>query len=416
MRNVWLIIRREYVERVRTKAFLISTLILPLFMLAVTVLPAKLAGMKAEGTRHIVVVTSRSSLGEAVKRQLTKGTEAEGAYRIEIDDRVTEGERELLRSRVSDGSLDGFLWLSDDAIASRKVTYAARETSDFIEDAGLGSALTVALMKERLAERGIAGADAENLLKDVNVETVKIQKGKESSAGGMQQFFTSFMMAFLLYFTLLVYGMAVMRSVLEEKSSRVMEVVLSSATSRQLMAGKVLGVGAVGLTQIAIWLVIAGALATPGLAASREMRAWLQLPPLTIAAFCLFFVLGYLLYSGMYAALGAMVNSEQEAQQWQFFVTLPIVVPIVMLTFVIRQPNSTISTWASMVPFFAPILMYLRIVVQTPPLWQIGLSLAVLVATIYGVLVVCSRIYRVGILMYGKRPTLPEIVKWLRYA
>ncbi|HXZ78924.1 MAG TPA: ABC transporter permease [Terriglobales bacterium] len=416
MRNIWLIIRREYLERVRTKSFLISTLILPLFMLAVTVLPAKLAGMKAEGTRHIVLVTSNPQLGEAVKHQLTKGKEGERAYRIEIDSDVSENEREALRNRVSDGSLDGFLWLSDDAIAKRKVTYAARETSDFIEDAGLGSALTVAVMKERLAERGIAAADAENLVKDVNVETVKIRKGKESSSGGVQQFFISFMMAFLLYFTLLVYGMAVMRSVLEEKTSRVMEVVLSSATSRQLMAGKVLGVGAVGLTQIAIWIVIGALLAAPGLVASPEMRGWLQLPPLTIAAFCLFFGLGYLLYSGMYAALGAMVNSEQEAQQWQFFVTLPIVVPIVMLTFVIRQPNSTVSTWMSMVPFFAPILMYLRIVVQTPPLWQILLSLAILVATIYGVLVVCSRIYRVGILMYGKRPTLPEIVKWLRYA
>jgi ABC-2 type transport system permease protein len=224
-------------------------------------------------------------------------------------------------------------------------------------------------------------------------------------------------MVMMLYMTLLIYGMSVMRSVLEEKTSRVMEVVLSSAKASELMAGKILGVGAVGLTQVAIWIVIAAGASAPALLAMAGVKdSGFHIEMRVLPAFAVFFVLGYMLYSTLFAALGAMVNSEQEAQQWQTFVTLPIVVPMVMMMFVIRQPNAPLSVWMSMVPFFAPILMYLRIVVQTPPWWQIALSIGLLIATIWGVIWMCSRIYRIGILMYGKKPTLPEIMKWVKYA
>jgi ABC-2 type transport system permease protein len=190
---------------------------------------------------------------------------------------------------------------------------------------------------------------------------------------------------------------------------------LSCVTPKQLMAGKILGVGAAGLTQIAIWCVVAGIFGGAGAVASGN-ASQLGISAGTLAALVPFFLAGFLLYSGLYAALGAMVNSEQEAQQWQFFVTMPLVVPIIMLTYVIRQPNAPLSMWMSLVPFFAPILMYVRVLVERPPMWQIALSAGLLLATMYGVLALCSRIYRVGILMYGKRPTLPEIVKWLRYS
>ena len=207
-----------------------------------------------------------------------------------------------------------------------------------------------------------------------------------------------------------------MRSVLEEKTSRVMEVVLSSATAGELMAGKILGVGAVGLTQIAVWVLIGLGATTPGLLAARNQLSDINLSPAALPAFAVFFVLGFLLYSALYAALGAMVNSEQEAQQWQFVVVMPIIIPVMLMTYVIRQPNAPLSVWMSLVPFFAPILMYVRVVVQPPPLWQIGVCIALMVLTVWGAVALCSRIYRVGILMYGKRPTLPEIVKWVRYA
>jgi ABC-2 type transport system permease protein len=314
------------------------------------------------------------------------------------------------------GRLDGYLWLSDEALTSRKIAYVARENNDFIEVATLQAALKTALLRQELLFRSVSAADADGFMKPVDLDAVAIKGGEEKHDGGPLQFLSAIVLVMMLYMTLILYGVAVMRSVLEEKTSRVIEVVLSSATARELMAGKILGVGVVGLTQIAIWIVLGLITTTPGLMAVRGRLSGHSLSPAALPAFAVFFVLGYLLYSALYAALGAMVNSEQEAQQWQFFVILPIVVPVMMMTYVIRQPNAPLSVWMSLVPFFAPILMYIRVVVQTPPLWQIAVCIALLLLTLWGVVALCSRIYRVGILMYGKRPTLPEIVKWIRYA
>jgi ABC-2 type transport system permease protein len=222
-------------------------------------------------------------------------------------------------------------------------------------------------------------------------------------------------MVMLLYMAVLLYGISVMRSVLEEKNSRVMEVLLSSATPTELMTGKLLGVGAVGLTQIAVWAVIAGVFAVPALAMQPDLDQ-LKVSPGVLAAFAAFFFLGYLLYSTIYAAIGAIATTEQEGQQLQFFVVTPLVLSVFMLNSVVQTPDAPVVAWLSMVPFFAPVVMYARIVIQTPPMWQIALSLFLLIATIAGNMVLCARIYRVGILMYGKRATLPEILKWLKYA
>jgi ABC-2 type transport system permease protein len=193
-------------------------------------------------------------------------------------------------------------------------------------------------------------------------------------------------------------------------------VLLSSVTAKQLLAGKIVGVGAVGLTQTIIWLLLALAFSLPGVAGSRSVMTNFKIPLPGVAAFGVFFILGYFLYSTMYAALGSMVNSDQEAQQVQWPAMLPIIFAIVLSTPVLQHPNSQLAFWTSMVPFFAPILMFVRIMAETPPLWQIVLSMAIMLLTTWGLLGLSSRIYRVGILMYGKRPTLPELRKWLRYA
>jgi ABC-2 type transport system permease protein len=219
----------------------------------------------------------------------------------------------------------------------------------------------------------------------------------------------------LLYMAVLLYGISVMRSVLEEKNSRILEVLLSSATSTELMAGKLLGVGAVGLTQILVWVVIAVVFAFPGMAMQPSLSEF-QIPPGVLVAFAVFFLLGYLLYSTMYATIGAITTTEQEGQQLQFFIIIPLVLSVFMLAPVVRNPDAPVMVWMSMIPFFAPVVMYARIVVQTPPLWQIALSVFLLIVTVAGLLVLCARIYRIGILIYGKRPNLPEILKWLKYA
>jgi ABC-2 type transport system permease protein len=438
LRNTWLVIKREYLERVRQRSFIVLTLLLPAIMIGAFAIPAKLSSMKNSKIQRLVVVTSTPQFGEIVRQQLLakpndeaivankekdrdKDKDAEDEdnpgrdYAIEVNSSATEAERSALRGRVNSGDIDGFLWLSDDAVADRKVTYYGRESGGFMEKSWLKDQLDRAILLQELGQRGVGGTQAEQMLKPVKLETMRLEGGKETKANDKGMFFAIFAMVMLLYTAVIFYGVSVMRAVLEEKNSRVMEVLLSSATSTELMAGKLIGVGAVGLTQIAIWIVMAATYALPALAANASTGE-IHIAPLTLAAFALFFLLGYLLFSSIYAAIGAVITSEQEGQQMQFIIILPLIISVFMMGPVMHAPDSPVAVWTSMVPFFSPVLMYLRIAVQPPPVWQIALSLALLVGTIAGILVLCARIYRIGILMYGKRPTLPEIVKWLKYA
>jgi ABC-2 type transport system permease protein len=207
-----------------------------------------------------------------------------------------------------------------------------------------------------------------------------------------------------------------MRSVIEEKTSRVFEVLLSSVKPMELLAGKILGVAAVGLTQYAVWILMALVAGGGMIGSLRTQMGEINVPASLLFYFVLFFVLGYLLYSTMFAALGAVVNSEQEAQQLQMTVMWFLIIPMLVAQLVIRAPNSTAAVVLSLIPFFTPMLMFLRINLITPPAWQVALSIALLLATNFAVLWLSARIYRVGILMYGKRPTLPELVRWVRAA
>ncbi len=431
MRNTWLIVKREYLARVRTRSFVVLTLLLPGIAAAAFIVPLKIATMKSgRRTPHLVVVTSVPQLGELVRSQLlaqdqsnadddddTAAETKENAapkYVVDLDTDPTDAERNSLRQKIASGAIDGYIWLSADGIAQRKAVYSSGNATDFLDKSDLSRALVRAFAEQQLTTRGVSPGQTAELFKPVKLDIVRVQNGLESkSSGGM--FLLIFGMVMLLYMAVLFYGISVMRSILEEKNTRIMEVLLSSTTSTELMTGKLLGVGAVGLTQMAIWMAMAGTLALPSLAAYPSLSD-IHLSPLTLGAFVIFFLLGYLLYSTIYAGVGAMSTTEQEGQQLQIIVVLPLVAAVFMLGPIIRAPDSPIAVWTSMIPFLAPLLMYARIAVQTPPLWQIGLSLALLVGTIAILIVLCARIYRVGVLMYGKRPNLPEIIKWLKYA
>jgi ABC-2 type transport system permease protein len=431
MRNIWLIIQREYLARVRTRSFLILTLLLPGIMTVVMMLPAKLASM-GDKTQHLVVVTSNPQLGDIVRQTFLSapdsdddddsGADSKAAkvkpeqdYTIDVDPNPTDAERTILRDKVSSKAIDGYLWLSDDAIASGKVSWMSRNVANYSERVRLSETVNRVIEEQRLSANGITGDRADTLLKPVKVEAVRIERGREAKGSGMSKLLEVVVMVMLLYMAVLLYGISVMRSVLEEKNSRILEVLLSSASSTELMTGKLLGVGAVGLTQILAWSVMAGVFALPALAAQAAFSE-LQIPAGVLAAFAVFFFLGYFLYSTIYATIGAITTTEQEGQQLQFVIVIPLVLSVFMLNAVVRSPDAPAMVWLSMVPFFSPILMYARIVVQTPPLWQIALSLFLLIGTTAGILVLCARIFRVGILIYGKRPNLPEILKWLKYA
>jgi ABC-2 type transport system permease protein len=427
MHNAWLVIQREYVERIRSKAFIIMTMLMPVFMASAILIPALLSNMRSGVTRRIVLVANNGELAEAIQQQLTappittnpqyrsaKKSEAP-RFAVEISTDTSDAERDKLRHDVSDGKIDGFLWLTDSDLANRKVVFSAKDVTDFGESIELRNAVQSALVKRQLGQKGMSEPEIESVLKPIDLDSIRIEKGKEG-ASGVAVFLVSFTMVMLLYVNVLVYGFAVMRSVIEEKSSRILEVLLSSVTAKQLLAGKIIGVGAVGLTQVTIWLAIAGAFSLIGVSSTGSALANVHIPAIGVVAFGVYFVLGYFMYSTMYAALGSMVNSDQEAQQVQWPAMLPIIFAIVMATPVLQHPNSQLAFWASLFPFFTPILMFVRIMAETPPMWQILLSIVLMLLTTWGLLGLSSRIYRVGILMYGKRPTLPELRKWLRYA
>lgn len=428
MRNVWLIIKREYLERVRTRAFILFTVLMPLFIGGVVVLPSKLMMMKSGSVRNIVVAAPTLQLAAEIKSQLEKpepppnaqsGGEKDTApkFKVEARQATDDAEREQLTTQVSQGKIDGFVWLPDKAIAANKFVYLTKHPSDFTDFSTVQGAVNRSLMRSRVASKGIPPDQVEGLLKRLDMDVTSVNKnGKEGAPVGIAAFFLPFVLMFIIYMTVLIYGMAVMRSVLQEKTSRVIEVMLSAATSTQMMAGKLIGVGAVGITQILIWLATLLIFSSPGLVAARPMMKDIGIQPVVLVCLAVFFLLGYFLYSTMYAAVGAVVNSEEEAQQLQWPVMLPLILCTVFASAVIRDPNSPLALWTSLFPFTAPIIMFVRVAVQMPPLWQILLSIVLQILAIWGMIWICARIYRVGILMYGKRPTLPEIVKWIKYA
>ena len=423
MHNIWILLKREYIERVRSRSFIVLTLVMPAIMAGSVLIPAKIAEMTSGGNTHIVIVANDAALATAVGHELSiakqeseLGTEASKlpprVYTVEVDTEVSDAERDRLTQQLADGKITGFLWMTNDALADHNVQYSTKEAGDFERPRELRNAIRTAVTKQRLAQNGMSEAEVESLLQPIVVKTERPEKGKKG-ASSAEIFITAFAMVVLLYAVVMVYGIAVMRSVIEEKSTRILEVLLSSVTSKELLAGKILGVGAVGMTQILVWVTCASLFSAPGLLVSKSD---VHLPVTSMLAFAIFFLLGYLLYSAMYAAIGSMVNSDQEAQQMQWPAMIPIILAVFLMNAVIQHPNAPLSFWLSMVPFFAPILMLVRVLIETPPLWQIGLSIAIMVVTIYALLNLASRIYRVGILMYGKRPTLPELRRWLRYA
>jgi len=432
MHNIWLIARREYLERVRTRSFMVMTILTPVLMGALTAGPGLLAERMSHHSKHLVVVASDQQMGEMIKSQLLHADKeshdnADAARKasmkrtpssateltVDIDTGSSDEHRAELTKRVGSKDIDGVIWATDDALKSRDIPFITRDTSSFLENSEVEQSISRSVSRHALQARGLTDQEIQDVFKPVHVD-VEDAAGK---TGTDPQFviITSIVMVMILYMSLLLYGINVMRAVLEEKTSRIMEVMLSVAQAKEMMAGKILGVGAVGLTQIGIWAAVALLYIAPNAVAMRGQLKTVLSPGLMVW-FGVFYLLGFALYSTIYAAIGSMVNSEQEAQQLQFVAVIPLVAAVAVMFSVAQLPNSSLAIWTSMIPFTSPLIMFMRIAVQAPPLWQILLSVALLVATIYALILLCAKIYRVGILMYGKRPTLPEIMKWLKYA
>lgn len=416
LRNVILIAKREYLERVRSKVFRITTVLVPIGVAALVAL-SNVSGRRIEGVRSMAIVSSNAALANEVKTALEQDELAPKT--IEVVAPATDADRAQLNQQVATHQINGYLTVDlPTGQTEPKATWVSGSSINFVSKAQMEGAVRSALVREQLLARGVSSDKVDSLMKTVDLKTMQVKNGSIIASDTDRSFFGAYALILVLYGAVLIYGVNIARSVVEEKTSRVFEVLLSTASADDLMMGKLLGVGAAGLTQMAIWIALLGFFAGSAMAASEGIHGLgsLGITATELAFFAVFFVLGFFLYSGLAAALGSSVNGEQEVQQFSLILVSPLVVSIVLMMYVMGNPSSTGAVILSLIPPFTPIIMYMRICAQMPPVWQIVLSIVLLAASVWGMVWLAARIYRIGVLMYGKRATLPEMLRWLRYS
>lgn len=438
MRKVWAVIRREVVERVRTRAFILSTLLFPLLMAVLVVLPAFLMG-RTSGTRSVALVDATSDgLGTRIEaamqaERISQRTDALPRYRVQrflAVGRATEVRDSLVPytglSRKRAGGWDGILVVTDSTAPTGRADYYGANVASFRDMEELERTMRPLVIARRLQGLGV---DLETVLKSVrgiDLATTKVSNGRLTGESGASTFALAYAMGFILYFALLLFGTQVMTSIIEEKTSRIVEVLASSLTPFQMMLGKVVGVGLVALLQLSIWAGIAAFLAGnqarilqlfgAAPAAGQAVFSLPALPADLLIVFFLFFALGFLLYAAAYAAVGAICSTVQDSQQLQMPVMLFVLAGFFSTFALMRDPNGTAAQVLSFVPMLAPFAVPLRYSISPISPLELAASLAV---TLLGMLLIvwlASRIYRVGILMYGKKATLRDMVRWVRTA
>ena len=423
MHEVWLIARREYLERVRSRAFLMMTILFPL-MISILIGGSIFASKLGSGVKTTAIASNNAVLARAVAAEMQSGEpDSAHAKPPEVIAPASDAQRAELNRRVEDKTLDGYLWLEQKAGAAAPVaTFISRSAGDLFSVGGMESAVDHGLQREQLLQRGATSTEIAAMARHVDIQTMQIREGRLMPSNSLKSFFGAYAMMFLIYFTVVFYGMNVARSVVEEKTSRIFEVLLSTVKPQSLMAGKLLGVGAAGLTQLGIWFVLISAVvgtsasASPGVSLGHEGLAAYGIHPLQLFFLAAYFLLGFFFYSAIAAAVGASVSSEQEIQQFSMVIVAPLTVGMVLITYITSNPTALPVVLLSLFPPCAPIVMFLRMSSQMPPAWQIALSMVLMLLFIWGAIWIASRIYRVGILMYGKRATLPEILRWMRYS
>jgi ABC-2 type transport system permease protein len=423
VRKIWLVIKREYLSRVRTKGFVITTILIPALLIGFIAFFVVVSPSNLSQTLRIAIVDRSQGLAESIAASLKQDTLSDDKPAYNVTQIFTQPGgpiRTDLEAQVRSGELDGFIWIPPDASSGQKPQFVTRSATVFTEMDAMDNAVKEAVVLRRLQGTGISTQDLHHLLQGLDLQVIRLTRRGETEEKG-QSLIIAGVMAMVLYISLVAYGVRTMRSVQEEKTSRTMEILVSSIRPLQLLAGKILGVAAVGLTQFLIWAISAGLLSAYGLTVARQLspnasQYHIHIPPALLAFMIVYFIGGYFLYSSIYATIGAMVSSEQDAQQLQMPVTMLLVVGILLFQVIMQNPNSSRSIVLSMIPFWSPMLMLMRIGLQQPPVWQIAFSLAVLALTDVGVVYVTARLYRVGVLMYGKRPSLVELVRWFRYS
>lgn len=430
MKKIWIVLKSEFLRRVRSVWFIVGTLLAPILLIAISTLPAIL-GAAAIGSdeKTIAVIDETGVLFDEFQNQV--GTQFQTSK--------SDASQEDLREQVLQGSLDAYLFIPASILEDTgEVMFYSVEGGGLTGASRLEGSLSRALEEHRLNAYEVSDEIREIINTRVPVESIKLtEQGEEADSAAFYSIL-GYIMGFIIYMAMFLYGAYVIQGVLEEKTTRVIEVMVSSVRPFQMLMGKVLGIGAVGIAQMITWSAImlgitffAGTfisffmnpadLNLPDAASQEEILAAMDITipsidPSVFIWFVLFFIGGYLLYASLFAAVSSVVEQQQDAQGLLTPIYMLIIIPILFIVFFVESPNSPLATGLSMVPFFSPILMVVRVAVTEVPLWQVLLSYGLLLGTFLGAMWVSSRIYRIGILMYGKKPSVRDLLRWIRQA
>ncbi len=444
------VVKHEYKKIVYKWTFLIGTLLFPVVGAGFAVVPAIIFSLRGEPTR-IIVIDPSNEIAPRLRANLSAQNIAERSRQAaegslnnpnaSQDERIQAGTGQLasgfafidynaagksdeqirseLNAKAANDEIDAYLLIpSDIAGKESKFEFRSRKGGDFIANETLEDALNQAIRSQRLADANISESMVKDISRNVVFESKSIdEKGEEKDSDML--FIASLAIGMMIYISLAIYGQVIMGAVVEEKETRIAEILFSSARPFELMFGKLAGVGLAGLTQLAIWVGSLAALLA-FLSTQSDMTPFIgSLPNITVLMtlyFFVFFLVGYFTYAAIFALIGSMVTTVQEAGQFAF---PPIMIMLIAFYFsfaVIRDPNSSLSFWVSILPLLAPMTMPVRILAEMPPFWQIALSVSLNCLAIAALVWIAARVYRIGMLMYGKRATIPEVLKWIRQA
>jgi ABC-2 type transport system permease protein len=423
MGKLWVVAKREYLERVRTRWFFIATFFGPVLFGALMILPPLMAerSTASQNVGNIIVLDATGTdLGNRIAGALGGVADSSSARVITVPPSEVAPAESLATDSVRAGRARGYLVIDSTTIAGTGARYAGTNASTIADMSELTRIAREQLLVMRFERAGMDPLEASSIARTrLRMDTERLTSTGRGGSGRVNILF-AFVVAFLLYMTIFLYGQNVLRGVMEEKQSRVAEVVFASVRPMTLLGGKVLGVGGVGLTQLVLWVVsgfVLYQIREPILVRFGVESTTFPMPEISLGMLLLllvFFVLGYVFYAALFAAVGATVNSEQEAQQAQLPVVLLLVSSVMMIQAIVTRPDGTLSRVMSLLPFSSPIVMPLRMAVVPVSTFDIILSIALVAGGCIAVVWLAGRIYRVGMLMYGKRPTIMELLRWVK--
>lgn len=437
MNKVFLIIQREYLSRVKKKSFLILTFLVPSLFIGMLFLVGYLTTKGDDSSKNFTVLDKSGIFVDQLKN-----TE-------NLTFSYVDGDYEAAKKKIRKSKNSFLLYIDADYANNGKTEIISEKKPGIALVNDVETQMETILRNNKLIAAGIDTAVLNNSKAKVSINAKQLTDEGEKDASIEATFVVGFLSAFLIYLSLFIYGAQVMRGVIEEKTNRIIEIIVSSVKPFQLMLGKILGIGAVGLTQFLLWIILSTGLSTvaasyftdkapekakteqvgktsqsdevvKAASSNNKVQAFLKAAgtinfPYILSTFGFYFLGGYLLYSALFAAVGSAVDNETETQQFMLPITLPLIFTFILgMNVIVNNPDSTLSFWLSIIPFTSPIAMMIRIPFGVPG-WQLALSIVLLIAGFIFTTWVASRIYRVGILMYGKKVTYKELAKWFNY-